>query len=29
MTSERDEFFYHEPIVHCAASRTPRPGARW
>jgi spermidine synthase len=25
MTSERDEFFYHEPIVHCAALAHPAP----
>jgi spermidine synthase len=25
MTSERDEFFYHEPIVHCAAIAHPAP----
>jgi spermidine synthase len=25
MTSERDEFFYHEPIVHCAALAHPDP----
>jgi spermidine synthase len=25
MTSERDEFFYHEPIVHCAALAHPNP----
>lgn len=25
MTSERDEFFYHEPIVHCAAVAHPEP----
>lgn len=25
MTSERDEFFYHEPIVHCAAIAHPDP----
>lgn len=25
MTSEKDEFFYHEPIVHCAAVAHPAP----
>lgn len=25
MTSEKDEFFYHEPIVHCAALAHPGP----
>ena len=25
MTSEKDEFFYHEPIVHCAAMAHPAP----
>lgn len=25
MTSEKDEFFYHEPIVHCAALAHPNP----
>ncbi len=25
MTSEKDEFFYHEPIVHCAALAHPAP----
>jgi spermidine synthase len=25
MTSERDEFFYHEPMVHCAAIAHPAP----
>lgn len=25
MTSERDEFFYHEPIAHCAAIAHPAP----
>jgi spermidine synthase len=25
MTSEKDEFFYHEPIVHCAAIAHPSP----
>ena len=25
MTSERDEFFYHEPLVHPAAAAHPRP----
>lgn len=25
MTSERDEFFYHEPLVHCAALAHPAP----
>lgn len=25
MTSARDEFFYHEPIVHCAAIAHPQP----
>ncbi len=25
MTSEKDEFFYHEPIVHCAAISHPAP----
>ncbi|MFT3802680.1 MAG: polyamine aminopropyltransferase [Burkholderiaceae bacterium] len=25
MTSERDEFFYHEPLVHCAALAHPSP----
>ncbi len=25
MTSEHDEFFYHEPIVHCAAIAHPAP----
>jgi spermidine synthase len=25
MTSERDEFFYHEPLVHPAATAHPRP----
>ena len=27
MTSEKDEFFYHEPIVHCAALAHPSPAS--
>ena len=27
MTSEKDEFFYHEPIVHCAAVAHPAPAS--
>ena len=27
MTSEGDEFFYHEPIVHCAAIAHPAPAS--
>lgn len=27
MTSEKDEFFYHEPIVHCAAVAHPGPAS--
>ncbi len=27
MTSEKDEFFYHEPIVHCAALTHPAPAS--
>jgi len=29
MTSEREEFVYHETLIHPALTAHPRPGGPW